>query len=53
MVWTEKQGHVFYLKDASIKKIISFKDGVWKINFPCQQDTLNSIWRENKSSVPV
>lgn len=53
MVWIEKEGHVFYLKDAPIKKIISFKDGVWKINFPCQQDALNSIWKKNKSSVPV
>lgn len=44
MVWIEKQGHMFYLKDAPIKKIISFKDWVWKINFPCQQDALNSIW---------
>jgi len=26
MVWIEKQGHMFYLKDTSIKKIISFKD---------------------------
>lgn len=26
MVWIEKQGHMFYLKDAPIKKIISFKD---------------------------
>lgn len=53
MVWIEKQGHVFYLKDAPIKKIISFKDKVWKINFPCQQDALNSIWRGKKSSVPI
>lgn len=43
MVWIEKQGHMFYLNGASIKKIISFKDQVWKINFACQQDALNSI----------